>query len=133
MKKSLFLISVTFFLLILTSCWISPNTKDYEIVEGIYYFHDFETMKSVIIPKINSSFTDWHWNSDTFDKKYDEYLGNINYNEDDRKYLKDSDYYYAVRNSKSGNKVQTKQKKTISGEYFWITEKNGNAVVFYQN
>ena len=133
MKKSLFLISVTLFLLILTSCWISPNTKDYEIIDGIYYFYDYETMKSVIVPKINSSFTDWHWNSEMFDQKYKEYLGNMNPNGDDKQYLKDSDYYYAVRNEKSGNKIQTKQGRTITGEYFWITEKYSDAVIFYQN
>ncbi len=133
MKKLLFLLPLFFLLFLLNSCWISPNTKDYELIDGIYYFYDYETMKSVIIPKINSSFSDWHWNGEAFDQKYKEYLGNMAYNEDDKKYLKDSDFYYAVRNAKSGNKVQTKQGRTINGEFYWITEKNGDSVIFFQN
>ncbi len=126
------------FPLLFTSCWIYPDYKNYKLKDGVYYFEDYETMKSVIIPEINKSFQIWHWNSEEFDEKYEKYFGNIDANEDDYAELTSRHYSYAVRNRASVNKssstaVQTKKGSRISGDYFWITTDNKKSVVFYQN
>ena len=91
-------------------------------------------MKSVIIPMINKSFTDWHWSSEEFDKKYEKYFGNIDANEEDIATLSTTEYQFAVRNKKSSSnsELETKEQKPIKSEYYWITTKNNEAVIFYQ-
>ena len=137
--KRIFFTFLLFFSLLLTSCWIYPDYKNYKLSDGVYYFEDYETMKSVIIPEINKNFQTWHWNSDEFDEKYEKYYGNIDANADDYAKLKSSHYSYAVRNRSSGKSsssssvVQTKKGSRISGEYFWITTDSNKSVVFYQN
>lgn len=133
MNKKIFL-PLIFLSLIFTSCWIYPDYKEYEIIDGVYFFEDYETMKSVIIPMINKSFSAWHWNEKEFDEKYDKYFGNVEVNEADLSTLSDSEYNFAVRNERSSkNKIQTIQSVNINSEYFWITTKEDGAVVFYQN
>ena len=113
-----------------TSCWIYPDYKNYLEIDGVLYFEDYETMKAVVIPKINASFTAWHWNGDEFDKKYEQYFGNIISNEDDYKILTENNCLYAVRNKKS---LKVDNKQVCSGEYYWITTSNNQGVIFYQN
>ncbi len=134
MKKTLYF---TFLLVIsllpFSSCWISPEYKDYEEDDGIYLFHDYETMKSVIVPKINTSFSAWHWSSEVFDEKYQQYQGNISRNLSDLTKMNGSDYTFAVRNKNSKSKIKTKDGQTITSEYFWITAKYEAPVIFFQN
>ena len=138
-KKNFPVIILLFSVFLISSCWIYPDYKEYEIVDGIYYFEDYETMKSVIIPMINESYSTWHWSSDEFDKKYDKYFGNMDANPDDLAYLTDSKYKYAVRNKSSTSNLETNGSKTdgkpkkITSTYYWITTKNDGAVIFYQN
>lgn len=132
MNKKIFLLLIVISLLF-TSCWIYPDYKDYEIIDKVYYFDDYETMKSVIIPNINKSFSAWHWSEEEFDKKYEKYMGNINPNEDDYKILVEKKYEYAVRNRSKDYIAQPKQGAEIRAEYFWITTKDNEGVVFYQN
>ena len=133
MNKKNFL-PIIFLSLLFTSCWIYPDYKEYEIIDGVYFFDDYETMKAVIIPMINKSFTAWHWNGKEFDEKYDKYFGNVEVNEEDLSTLSSSDFNYAVRNERtSKNKIQPIKSINIANEYFWITTKEDGAVVFYQN
>ena len=138
-KKILSLFILIFSVITLNSCWIYPDYKDYEIIDGIYFFEDYETMKSVIIPMINKSFSAWHWSGEEFDTKYDKYFGNMDANTDDLEKLTDSKYNYAVRNKSSTANLETNgsktdgKKKKISSTYYWITTKNDGAVIFYQN
>jgi hypothetical protein len=53
-------------------------------------------------------------------------------NEEDIATLSESKYFYAVRNKKSTANLETKEQKAIKSEYFWITTKNNEAVIFYQ-
>lgn len=139
-KKINALFILIFSAFILDSCWIYPDYKDYKIIDGIYYFEDYETMKSVIIPMINNSFSAWHWNDDEFDTKYDKYFGNIEPNSDDKLFFSESSYNYSVRTRSTYSSAKpmeitndgTLAVKSISGEYYWITTDNG-AVIFYQN
>lgn len=133
-KKSIYTFLLFALINLLASCWIYPDYKDYEQVDNTYFFDDYETMKSVIIPMINTSFKDWHWNGDEFDKKYDKYFGNISANEQDYQTLVTKKYKYAVRNQKSLSAVINNGPKAQSiGESYWITTKDNKAVVFYQN
>lgn len=139
-KKINALFILIFSAFILDSCWIYPDYKDYKIIDGIYYFEDYETMKSVIIPMINKSFSAWHWNDDEFDTKYDKYFGNIEPNSDDQVFFTESSYNYSVRTKSTSSLGKPMEKgsdgtlsaKSISGEYYWITTSYG-AVIFYQN
>lgn len=134
MKKSFcFTALILSSFILFSSCWISPDYKDYEVEDNVYFFNDYETMKAIIIPKINASFSAWHWSSDTFDEKYEQYQGNINRNSTDLFKMNSTSYTFAVRNEKSNNKLKTKDGKTISSEYFWITSKYRESVIFYQN
>ena len=72
-KKNCLRIILIFSALFFSSCWIYPDYKNYKLSDGVYYFEDYETMKSVIIPEINKTFTEWHWYSEKFDEKYDQY------------------------------------------------------------
>ena len=132
-KKRILIISLIFSLVMLSSCWIYPGYKEYEIIDGIYYFQDYETMKSVIIPMINKSFSNWHWSSEEFNQKYEKYFSNIAANTDDYTVLSSKNYAYAVRNKKSASNVQTTEGKTVRAEFYWITTKDNKAVIFYQN
>ena len=125
----LFCISILF-----TSCWIYPDYKNYEVVDNTYYFEDYETMKAVIIPLINTSFKDWHWNGEEFDEKYQKYFGNINVNADDYKFLTESDYNYAVRHLTSlSEKIGGATSDVKISECYWISTEDNHGVVFYQN
>ena len=139
-KKNIPLIILIFSVFTFSSCWIYPDYKEYKIIDGVYYFEDYETMKSVIIPMINKSFSAWHWSGEEFDKKYDKYFGNIEPNSDDVLLFSGSSYKYSLRNRSTYNRAKpmekasdgTKSAKSLSGEYYWITSTNG-AVIFYQN
>ncbi len=128
------IISLLFIILPLfcTGCWIYPDYKDYEVINEVYFFEDYETMKAVIIPEINKSFTDWHWNESEFDTKYQKYFNNINANTEDYAVLNDSRYNYSVRHKTSTSNLQTLQGKNITSEYFWISTRDNKGVVFYQ-
>ena len=90
-------------------------------------------MRAVTVAKINKSFTDWHWSTKEFDEKIDQYWNNIESNTDDLTYLTEKSYEWAVRNDTSSNKVTLKDNKAISSEYYWITNKDGESVVFFKN
>lgn len=117
-----------------TSCWIYPEYKEYTSVGNSTYFENYETMRSVAVPKINSTFSAWHWSNDEFDKKYKKYLNNIEPNQDDLEYMNENNYSFCFKVVPSNQKVLLKDnKKSIAKECFWITEKSGKSVVFYQN
>ena len=140
MNKKIILLCSFLFPLFLTSCWIYPGYKEYKLIDNIYYFEDYETMKSVIIPLINKSFTAWHWSEEEFDKKYQKYFGNVEVYDNDNTRLSGSKYQYMVRtnSTRSGfpprekNNTGELQNLPISGEYYWIISRQGS-VVFYQN
>ena len=133
-KKKIFAVIIVFSAFLFSSCWIYPDYKDYEVIDEVYFFKDYETMKSVIIPMINKSFTAWHWDGDEFDKKWDKYFENVPANEDDYQKLVEMKYSYAVRND-SSQIVQFKGKTTKDtiSESYWITTKKNKGVIFYQN
>ena len=134
MKKTISLFAILVAAVSLNSCWIAPVYQDYETVGKTSYFKDYETMKAVTVANINKSFTDWHWSTKEFDKKRDKYKGNIDPNSEDITYMQEhTEYIWAVRNDTSGNKVKLVDSKTISSEYFWITNADGESVVFYKN
>ena len=150
MKKAVSLFAILISALSLNSCWIAPVYQDYETVEKSCYFKDYETMRAVTVAKINKSFTDWHWSTKEFDEKMNFYYGNIEPNADDLEYLRNNGYEWAVRNDSSGGRVSLKNKdsnnaesssssttntsnKTINSEYYWITNADGESVVFYKN
>ena len=123
-----------FSVFLLGSCWIYPDYKDYEVVDNTYYFGDYETMKSVIIPMINASFKDWHWDGDEFDVKYNKYFGNIAANEEDYKNLTKKKVKYAVRNPKSVTaRINNEPKERSISECYWISTAENKGVVFFQN
>lgn len=131
MKKNF--ISLYFIAFLFTSCWINPQSDNYTQVDDTLYFESFEEMESVVIPKINETFTDWHYNRSKFQKRYNKYLNNIDKNEENFTYLQNQSFSYAVKINSSGNKVTLSDNKTsISGKYFWITEIDGDSVVFYK-
>ena len=134
MKKTISLFAILTAAITLNSCWIAPVYQDYETVGKACYFKDYETMRAVTVAKINKSFTDWHWSTKEFDKKIEQYKNNINKNDEDFEYLTTNNYEWCVRNDTSGSKVILKDNKTkISSEYYWITNKDGESVVFYKN
>ena len=134
MKKTISLFAILTAALCLNSCWIAPVYQDYVTVGKSCYFKDYETMKAVTIPKINKSFTEWHWSTEEFDKKLEKYKDNIEPNDEDLTYLQTNDFVWCVRNDTSSSKVVLKDGKTkISSEYYWITNKDGESVVFYKN
>ena len=134
MKKTISLFAILTAAFSLNSCWIAPVYQDYETVENSCYFKDYETMKAVTVSKINKSFTDWHWSTKEFDKKLEKYKDNIEPNSEDLTYLQTNDFAWCVRNDTSSSKVTLKDGKTkISSEYYWITNKAGESVVFYKN
>lgn len=133
-KKFLLTLIFLFSAFLFSSCWIYPDAEDYKIDGNVYYFKDYNTMKSIIIPEINKSFTNWHWSSQEFDEKYDKYFGNIDINTKDYSALSKSEFNYAVRNGNSSSQIKTKgDKDIIISEYFWITTKDKGSVIFYQN
>ena len=134
MNKNIIYILIICAGIMFSSCWIDPENKNYEVVEGVYFFEDYETMKSVLIPMINSSFTSWHWNNKEFDQKYQKYLGNIEPNHDDYESLIQKGSSYAVRNPKSLKAVINNSSKTQDiKECYWITTNQNESVIFYQN
>ena len=131
MKKTIFLFAILIAAATLNSCWIAPVYQDYESVGKACYFKDYDTMKAVTISKINKSFTEWHWSTKEFDSKLDKYMNNIDPNEEDLEYLKKNGYEWAVRNDTAA--VTLKDSKSVSKEYYWITNKNGEGVIFFKN
>lgn len=131
-KKISFAALLFVLVFLLSSCWIYPDYKDYEEENNTFFFDDYETMKSVIIPMINTSFKDWHWNGDEFDKKYDKYFGNIAANEEDYQALLKKKCKYAVKNPKSLSQKINGTNQNIK-ECYWITTQKNKGVVFYQN
>ena len=131
MKKTIFLFAILIAAATLNSCWIAPVYQDYESVGKACYFKDYDTMKAVTISKINKSFTEWHWSTKEFDSKLDKYMNNIDPNEEDLEYLKKNGYEWAVRNDTAA--VTLKDSKSVSKEYYWITNENGEGVIFFKN
>ena len=133
MKKTIPLFAILTAAFSLNSCWIAPVYQDYKTVNKTCYFKDYQTMRAVTVPKINKSFTEWHWSTKEFDRKVSLYYNNIEPNSEDLTYLQANDYAWCVRNDTSSSKVSLKDGKTISSEYYWITNSNGESVVFYKN
>ena len=130
MKKSyLLLLSISLFYF--NSCWIAPVYQEYETVDKTCYFKDYETMRAVTVPKINKSFTEWHWSTKEFDTKFLKYLDNIEPNSEDLEYLEKNGYSWSVRNDSV--KVVMKDNKSVSREYYWITNESGVSVIFFKN
>ena len=131
MKKTISLFAILTSTLFFNSCWIAPVYQDYVTVGKSCYFKDYETMKAVTIPKINKSFTEWHWSDDFFDKKYKQYKGNIEPNSEDLTYLKENGYEWCVRNDTAT--ATLKDGKTVNKEYYWITNNNNESVIFFKD
>lgn len=136
MKKLIKVISILFISLFLTSCYFKITTEDdYKIIDNSYYlFDDMETLKIIIIPMINKTFTDWHWYDEKFDEKYDLYYGNINPNENSKRYMEEEDYSYCVFLGKGSAVTNEQVPHHISGSFFQITEREtGISTVFFKN
>ena len=88
-------------------------------------------MRAVTVPKINKSFTEWHWSTKEFDTKFLKYLDNIEPNSEDLEYLEKNGYSWSVRNDSV--KVVMKDNKSVSREYYWITNESGVSVIFFKN
>ena len=131
MKKAISSLFLIMLLFLLSSCWIAPLYQDYETVGKTSYFKDYETMRSVTVAKINKSFTEWHWSTQEFDAKFLKYLNNIDPNGDDLEYLKQNGYSWSVRNDSAA--AVMKDNKTVSREYYWITNAGGVSVIFFKN
>ena len=130
MKKSyLLLLSISLFYF--NSCWIAPVYQEYETVDKTCYFKDYETMRAVTVPKINKSFTEWHWSTKEFDTKFLKYLDNIEPNTEDLEYLENNGYSWSVRDDTV--KALMKDNKSVSREYYWITNESGVSVIFFKN
>ena len=108
-----------------------PNTTEYDKSDDTFYFRDFETMATVMPSEINKTFKDWHWNKKKFTEKYEQYLNNIDKNQDIYKALQNNIYEYAVKCGTSDSDVVLKSKEAIKGKYFWITKRDGDSVVFF--
>ncbi len=130
MKKS-YLLLLSISLLYFNSCWIAPVYQEYETVDKTCYFKDYETMRAVTVPKINKSFTEWHWSTKEFDTKFLKYLDNIEPNTEDLEYLEKNGYSWSVRNDSV--KAVMKDNKSVSREYHWITNESGMSVIFFKN
>ncbi len=130
MKKS-YLLLLSISLLYFNSCWIAPVYQEYETVDKTCYFKDYETMRAVTVPKINKSFTEWHWSTKEFDTKFLKYLDNIEPNTEDLEYLEKNGYSWSVRNDSV--KAVMKDNKSVSREYYWITNESGMSVIFFKN
>lgn len=132
--KKIFLLLIPF---LFVSCWIEPDIGDYEKKENVCYCDSYETLRSLIVPDINSTFTDWHWSNDVFDEKYNKYLGNIPVSADWVTHLKNKKYKYLYLTGSSSNKIQCynqdNKRVYIDGKYFIVIRNNGDAVTFFQN
>lgn len=134
--KKLFAVSLLFSLFLFSSCWIQPLSEDYILIDDTYYFSDYESMRAFTIPKINETFTDWHYGKAKFDQRYKSYLGNIEANEDNYNVMLSYGYAYAVKYGTSSSTisiVKNEKKTYIKDKYFWITNKNGVGTVFFKN
>jgi len=120
---------------IFTSCWIQPQSEDYELIDDTYYFYDYDAMKSVTVPLINDTFTDWHYGKSKFDKRYKEYYGNIDANETNLTEIQENGYSYAVKINTSSSTISLNDARetVIKNKYIWITNKDGIGTVFFKN
>ncbi|MCR4579333.1 MAG: hypothetical protein K5681_03195 [Treponema sp.] len=134
MKKFSGLVLI-FSTLLLTSCWIQPQSENYELLDDTYYFYDYDAMKSVTVPLINDTFTDWHYGKSKFDKRYKEYYGNIDANEDNLSVIEENGFSYAVKINTSSKTVSLNDSRNtvIQNKYIWITNSQGVGTVFFKN
>lgn len=135
-KKFFNTILILFFSLQLFSCYFKITTEeDYKVIDEKYYlFNDMETLKIIIIPLINKSFTDWYYYSDKFDEKYDKYYDNIEPDSNSKKYMEEEGYSYCVYIGKGSAVTKEKVPHHISGTFYQITERETNiSTVFFKN
>lgn len=132
-KLLLLLIPLT---LLFSGCWIEPHYGDYKENNNEWYFADYDTLKSIMIPKINKAYSEWHWSKREFDTKYQKYLNNTDLNTELYDALMDSDYNYYVKYGFSNNTVyyydNNGKLKPIKNSYFLFIERNKNTVVLFQ-
>lgn len=133
--KKFGVIGIVSLLVLLCGCWIHPITTDYEKIDDTYYFYDFESMEDVIIPLLNTSFPDWHYNKKKFRKRYEEYLNCLEKDEASYNYLQNSDYAYAVKYGISNGTIAVTKPVAckIIKQYYWITEKDGDSLIFFED
>lgn len=133
MKKLLLLLIPFLFV----SCWIEPKIDKYEKKDNVCYCENYETLRTLVVPEINSTFKDWHWSPEAFDEKYNKYLHNIPISKDWISHLKKKGYEYLYLSGSSTEKIQCynyqNKRKYIDGKYFIIIRNNGDAVTFYEN
>lgn len=131
MKKLLLLIIPFLF----TSCWIEPKIGDYVQNDNEWYFDNYVTMRSIMMPEINKTFSDWHWSSEAFDTKYNQYLNNTDLEDATKNKLNTSNYSYYARKGKSNKTMyyynENHKKIDIANEYIFIMS-NKDAVIFFQ-
>jgi hypothetical protein len=134
--KKFFLLIILTSLFSFSACWIQPLSEDYTLIDDTYYFSDYESMRAFTVPKINETFTDWHYGKTKFDSRYKSYLGNIEANEENYAVIQENNYSYAVKTGTSNSTISIKENErttTIKGKYFWITNKNGVGTIFFKN
>ena len=87
-------------------------------------------MRAFTIPKINETFTDWHYGKAKFDQRYKSYIGNIEANEDNYNVILSYGYAYAVKYGTSSSTISIvkNEKKRPKTAFFlekvwWIRKK----------
>ncbi len=139
MKKVAFIISLIIYSFLFSSCYIYfNNDDDYVEVDNCKYYKNYEDMRKRTIAEINEAFSDFHWNEEKFDKKYNEYEC-IAYQEDLDVLLLLPDYKYCVRTGSSWSLIKdlkyTNGKAVSgSGKYFLITQNDDEqkSAVFFK-
>lgn len=128
-------------ILVFTSCYFFYTAEDnYILVDSKYYlFKDYDSMCEVAPALINSSFTEWHLNSNKFKQKLEKYYGNIDihtYSVTELNTYSDSTntYNYCIYKSSGETFSSGTSSISISGTFFVITDKaNSISTVFYLN
>lgn len=134
MKKLIF--TFLFCIVLFSGCWIEPKINDYKKSNSVYYCSDYDTMRSLIVPEINKTFSDWHWSHSEFDKKYNKYKNNIPVSDDWISHLHNKGYEYVFFSGVTSDTIQcydySNKRVYIEGNYFIIIRDNGDAVTFFQ-
>ncbi len=134
--KKFFLLIILTSLFSFSACWIHEIPEDYELIDDIYYFDSYDSMVSVIVPMMNKTFTTWHYNKTKFKERYNYHKNNIEKNEEAYEYLQNSEYQYAVKYAISNRTIsvvlENSQNYDIVKYYYWITEKDGDSVIFFE-
>ena len=101
-------------------------------------------MVEIIVPIINKTFTDWHWNKTKFNERYKKYYKNVVVDTTSCALIEanssEKTYHYSVLVGKGIEIFETDDKSTsnmetitVSGTYFLITDYDSqSSVLFYK-